>query len=71
MDMADRLNPRGELLRYGLHATLRRMTALPYSDGQAGLLGLENEKWQNVLRIVRRKTRFCHAFTLLESDFPL
>ena len=71
MDIADRLNPRGELLRYGLHVSFRRMTALPYGDGQAELLGLENGKRQNVLWIIRRRPRFCHAFTQLGTSFSL
>ena len=71
MDMADRLNPRGELLCYGPDVAFRRTTALPYGDRQAGLSGLENGKWQNVLWMVRQSARFCHAFTLFGSGFPL
>ena len=71
MDMADRLNHRGKSFRCGLHVAFRRTTALPYGDGQAGLSGLENGKWQNVLWIIRRRARFCHAFTLFGSGFPL
>ena len=71
MDMAGRLDREGELFCCEICRIFGRTPALPFGDGETRLWGLGSGKRQKVLRIVRRRARFCHAFTIFGTVFSL